>query len=709
VRVRVVPGAGAVVAADLAAAAVSEPGEHRAEVVPLRASDIHYELALDDEPPPGPPVLVDPPPPETGTALLPVIPKHLSTAAGLKASARRQAALHRHRILYHGVRSPRYAALTTVYAVRGLGVAASRQAAWGWEKRLHMLLGEAAAAKDTREAMRLHKELKQTRSFRGWVLLAEGIVLAAGCTALAVWGRWQADTLVIVIAWVVLAQLGRPAGKPIISSATVTPRFRRLSADVVLRAYYAADLGHPDKPDQQVTFGSTMQRDGEGSRVVVILPYGKGLKDAIERKDKIASGLDVTESQVFLHRDKTSYRLHTLWVADRDPLAVPVGRTPLLACKQTDVWKPGPLGLDERGQLIKVGLLWNSLLVGALPRMGKTFAARLLALFAALDPHVKLDVFDASGKPDWRKFALVADSCAFGLTPTREGKPPEILLGTLERIRADVEDRYERLSGLPTHICPEGKLTREIARDPRFRMPVRLLVLDEVQEYFDLGDISKAIADLLIYLVKVAPGAGVSVISATQRPSGIGSGEVRTKFTAFRDMHQLRFSLRTPDWRVSEMVLGAGSLGEGADSSKLLPEYKGVGILRGASDASPTVRCHLADHPDAEKILTAARAIRERAGTLSGMALGESMPEAASILADVVAVLGDLAALPWELVAQFLAQRWPDQYGDANAESVSARCRAAGVRSVDVKYQGRALKGCRREHVMALLGQGGAG
>ena len=163
---------------------------------------------------------------------------------------------------------------------------------------------------------------------------------------------------------------------PIVTPAVVTPRFRRLSADVVLRAYYAAKLGDPVKPDQQVTFGSTMRRDGEGSRVLVDLPYGKSLKDAMLVKDAIASGLDVTESQVYLHRDPTSARRHTLWVADRDPLAVPVGRTPLLACRQTDIWRPAPLGLDERGQLVQVPLMWNSLLVGGLPRGGKTFAAR---------------------------------------------------------------------------------------------------------------------------------------------------------------------------------------------------------------------------------------------------------------------------------------------------------------------------------------------
>jgi hypothetical protein len=214
-----------------------------------------------------------------------------------------------------------------------------------------------------------------------------------------------------------LAHHGHPKDKPILKPATVTPRFRKLNADIVLRAYYAAGLGHPEKPGLQVTFGSPMARDGEGSAVDVDLPYGKGLKDAIDAKDSLASGLDVQVSQVFLHRDPTSNRRHRLWVADRDPLAVPVGRTPLLACRQTDIWKPAPLGLDERGQLVTLLLMWHSVLVGALPRQGKTWTARLLALFAALDPYVKLDVFDAAGKPDWRKFALVATRAHSGLPP----------------------------------------------------------------------------------------------------------------------------------------------------------------------------------------------------------------------------------------------------------------------------------------------------
>ena len=117
-----------------------------------------------------------------------------------------------------------------------------------------------------------------------------------------------------------------------------------------------------------------------------------------------------------------------------------------------------------------------------------------------------MEVFDGKGSPDWRKFSLVADSYGFGLTPTKDGLPPEILLETLVKLKEDVQDRYHRLSELDPAVCPEGKLTREIARDPRFAMPVRMLVIDEWQEYYDLGKISDPIADLIAFLVKVAPG-----------------------------------------------------------------------------------------------------------------------------------------------------------------------------------------------------------
>jgi hypothetical protein len=203
----------------------------------------------------------------------------------------------------------------------------------------------------------------------------------------------------------------------------------------------------------------------------------------------------------------------------------------------------------------------------------------------------------------------------------------------------------------------------------------------------------------------VAPGAGIILLCSTQKPSGIGGGgELGQRFTSFRDNFSIRFGLRTSSWQVSEMCLGQGAYSEGLDTSTLLPQYKGVGILRGASDVSPTVRTYLADGQDAERILTAARALRQRAGTLSGMALGESEAPQRDVLADVLEVLGTDPGLQWPVLAERLAKRFPDRWADASGDALSAQLRALGVPSVDVKMAGRALKGCRRADVQSAAG-----
>jgi DNA segregation ATPase FtsK/SpoIIIE, S-DNA-T family len=671
-------------------------------------TDTHFEVTLDESPSEGG-MPVDPPPLTGAAVRVPIVPVGWSSWPNIKHSIRQTAAVTAYRCGFHALRSPKYGILATFWAIVGLFRLTGRQIKWWWVTEQYALRQATADANDPAMWLKLHREVKATRMWRFLVLAAELLTVGIGGPILWATAPWWALTLVVAGVVVFLAHLGRPADRPIITPATVAGRFRRVNPDIILRAYYAAGLGHPDKPHQQISFGSTMARDpsGTGSQVSIDLPYGKTFDDAVKARGAIASGLDVAISQVFITRDPSSHRRHTLWVADRDPLAQGAGRTPLLRCKPTDIWQPAPFGLDERGNKVTVDLMWNSILIGAQPRQGKTFAARSLGLYGALDPYVKIDVYDGGGKPDWRKFALVAHRCAFGLAMTRDGDPSELVLEGLREIKADVQDRYERLSKLPVDVCPEGKLTREIARNPKYNMPVRLVLLDEFQEYFDLGEISKEIASLLVYLVKVAPAAGVIFIDATQRPSGIGGGQIAQQFISFRDNHQVRFSLRTGSWQVSDLVLGSGAYSEGHDSSTLLPSYKGVGILRGASDATPTVRTHLATGNDAEKILIAARKLREAAGTLTGMAAGEDMARIArDVLADVRSVIerGETGA-QWEEIAARLAARLPEAYADVTAESISAQVRAFGVRSVDVKRSGKALKGAKTDDIDAAIGR----
>ncbi|ONH22127.1 cell division protein FtsK [Pseudofrankia asymbiotica] len=679
-----------------------------AELAPaMPARDRSYEWALDP-PPGGAPVPVDPtPPPPSEVSRRPVIPPSLRPGQ-LAATVRHGAGRWAHVGAYHSVRAPWYLVLIGQAAVIGAGRLAAGLWRWWTCAEAAPLRRAAADSGDSAAWLRLDRELRTTRRTRTALVLTAGGGLLAAMVLLAaamVTVPWPVYALGVALAVAGLVVARRPTGRPLIAPAVVAPRFRKLNADIVLRAYYAARLGSPEKPGQQITFGSTMARDGDGSRVTVDLPYGKGFGDALKAKDAIASGLDVATTQVFLTRDPTSHRRHLLWVGDRDPLSIPAGRTPLLRGKPTDIWTPAPFGLDERARPVAVDLMWNSILVGAQPRQGKTFSLRALGLFAALDPYVKITVADGGGKPDWRRFATIADRTVFGLAPTRDGDPIEILIDALREIRADVQQRYLTLSDMPADLVPEGKLTRDIARDPRHNMPVRILLLDEFQEFFATGNqaADSEIASLLVYLIRVAPAAGVVIGSATQRPSGIGSGaEIAKKFTDYRDNHIIRFALRTGSWQVSDLILGSGAYTEGSDSSTLLAEHKGVGILRGASEANPTVRTYLADAEDADHILAIARVLRRQAGTLTGQAAGRpTTRERRDVLADALPVFGDAPGLHWRDLASRLATAYPEHYRDLTADAISAQLRALGVPSVNVQRDSQVRKGARADAVRA--------
>ncbi|MEV0146323.1 MULTISPECIES: hypothetical protein [unclassified Nonomuraea] len=682
--------------------------------------DTSYEVELDDPPDDDTatdagPVPVDPPQPAVlaspeGDKRRPIIPTGLRRGS-LSSTVRTTAGKWAYVAGFHAVRSPWYALQAIWWAIVGAFRLAGRQLRWWWLNEQYALLQQAATDNDPAMWLKLHKEGKATRRWRGVALFFQVVVLTVAIIVVL-----RADLSVfwwVVIAAVLvpaLARYGRPAGRQIIPTAVVSRRYRLLNSDVVLRAYYAAGLGHPDRANQQVKFGSRMSRDaaGTGSEVLIDLPYGKTFDDAVKARGAIASGLDVTEQQVYLTRDQTSNRRHMLFVADRDPLAIPAGRTPLLDGKPRNIWQPAPFGLDERGRKVTLLLLWISILVGAQPRKGKTFAARSLALYAAMDPYVKLTVVDGKDSPDWRKFALVAHRIIFGTMPNRDGDPVEMLLDALREIKAHIQQVNQFLSTLPVTECPDGKLTEELSRKYE-NLRVWVLVMEEFQVYYELDDqeTNKEIASLLSFIMAVGPSAGVIILSSSQKPGGVGAGDVQRLFNRYRDNHAVRFALKCGNRNVSDAILGGDAYSEGFDASSLPvgKQYRGVGYLYGAADETPTVRTYLADAADAEKILTTARVLRERAGTLTGYAAGQTMArEARDVLADALTVYqGSETGLPWTFLASRLAERIPEHYADITADTVSAQLRALGVPSVDIKRDGKALKGAKKAAVAAAI------
>jgi S-DNA-T family DNA segregation ATPase FtsK/SpoIIIE len=160
------------------------------------------------------------------------------------------------------------------------------------------------------------------------------------------------------------------------------------------------------------------------------------------------------------------------------------------------------------------------------------------------------------------------------------------------------------------------------------------VIIDEVQVFLEnptrevVGGkkttLGAYIADLLTYLAKKGPAAGIVVILATQRPDST------TIPSRLRAVLGSRFALRVMDWRDSNIILGEQMNTRGYDSSTLLPSHKGVGILRpdgdtdaGADVLALTVRTHYMPNPDWRTICARGRTLREASGTLTGHAAGD--------------------------------------------------------------------------------------
>jgi len=645
--------------------------------------------------------------PALGGERRPIIPEHLKTLQGIHSTAGKYLDAARFHALFHLLRLPAYVVTGTFWACAGAAKVAKAQLDWWWVSEQSFLRSKAVVDANSPEWRALHGLARKTRSWRGAVLGAEAFTLALALVLMLALAPWWAWLLAWALAMPPLARKGRPAHRPIISSAVTTPLVRKVSTDAIIRAYERAGLcsTDPKKPADHLGFGSTMSRDAlnKGSQVVVYLPYGGTFAAVVNAKTKIASGLDVAESQVYFTKDKQSERRHTVLVLDADPLSEPAGRTPLLDCKQRSIWRKAPFGLDQFGRKVAFCLMWISLLVGAQPRRGKTFAARLIALFAALDPFVDIWLIDGKSSKDWQPLRMVAHRFIQGTHPTKDGDPVERALDALRELDRHIVHVNEELAKLPVSECPEGKLTEKLYRRPDLH--VQLVLLEEFQCYFELDDQkkNKEFANLFARIGALGPSAGVILVGASQKPSGVGAGDVQRLFNRFRDNFIVRFALRCATRDVSMAVLGNESYGEGYDASGLPlgDEFKGIGILYGLTDDAPTVRTYLADGQDAEVICLAARKLREKARTLSGDALGVEVGEPESdIAADLLDVVGGDGGMWWETAAERLAGRYPMRHADATAESVSAAARARGIPSTDVRWppgrSGTNRKGCRK-------------
>ncbi|WP_308441018.1 cell division protein FtsK [Catellatospora methionotrophica] len=526
----------------------------------------------------------------------------------------------------------------------------------------------------------------------------------AGVAIAAAPGWVQA--LAVAGAVAVFGWIGRSADRPIVTAAVVTTRVARLTADSVVGALSVLGLAGINqalgKNPKAVGFAAPISRDGAGWRADVDLPPGVTAGDVMERRDRLASGLSRPlgcvwpEAQPHIHPGRL-----VLWVGDQDIATAKPATWPLLRGGQVDVFKPLPFGVDPRGRAVLLPMVYSNLLIGSIPGMGKTFSLRVPLVGASLDPLVRLWVFELKGTGDLEPVAKVAERYASGA----DDDAAEAALIGLRDLRKELSRRADVIKGLPRELCPENKVTRELAARRELGLQILVCAIDECQELFSHPEFGKEAADLAERIIKLGRALGVVLILATQRP------DAKSLPTGVSANVGTRFSLRVMGQVENDMVLGTSAYRNGLRATMFTNRDKGVGYLVGATDEPTIVKTYYLDGPAAEKVTDRARALRLAAGTLTGYAAGQDTTAPRdTLLEDILTVLPAGEPKAWsEVIADRLAQLRPDVYGGWGAEQVAAALKPHGVgtgqvfRTDPATGKGANRRGITRDHISRAL------
>lgn len=628
-----------------------------------------------------------------------------------------------HTSAFHAVRLPVYFARAARYAPRG-----AARAAWAWFRWVTdaegaPLRAHAVEKGQTAEYMALSRQRNdrvRTRLYVSGGVAAGGLIIYGGMSleysaqVHAATRHHEKDldwvghhlTLVGASPWfllvllvVVLGYVGRDADRPFIPAAVLTsPEAPRLTGEIVVRAL--ASLGIPAirealKNGPGITFASECHRDGPGWRADVDLPYGVTAAMIMDKRMELASGLRRQIGCVWPEPDPDAHagRL-VVWVGDQDFAKARQKPWPLLKTGRADVFQPVPYGFNQRGRLIRVPLMFENILIGAIPRQGKTFALRVLALACALDPLVEMRVFELKGTGDLSALEKVAHH--YGSGPDDD----TILacLASLRELHKDLERRSAVIRSLPKDICPENKVTAELAAKKSLGLHPMAFIVDEVQELFSHPEYGKEAEDLAVPLIKRGPAMGVFLMLATQRP------DKNSLPTGVSANVSIRLCLRVMGQVENDMILGTSAYKNGIRATTFTKRDKGVGYLVGAEDDPVIVRSCYIDNPTADKVAERARVLRRQAGTLSGYAIGQQQDvgPAVSVIEDVAAILQPGEAKLWcQTAVARLAELRPEMYAEWTPGQLTDALKPYGVRTRDTWLEDESGEGKNRKGFLA--------
>lgn len=547
----------------------------------------------------------------------------------------------------------------------------------------------------------------------GWVAWHFGPDLAGLVPRPPGWAWW----VLLGLAVVGCGLLGRKEDQHLVemppSSASTKPPI--ITAPMVIAALIALGNTKMREPDS-IRVLMDPHRAGPFVQLDLELPAGVTAAWVVENREPFAGAMRRPMSMVWPRVGNAHPGHLVVLVSEVAMNEMEQEPWPLLAAGgPIDVFTPQPVFTDQLGKWVYLNLAYASWVIGAVPRMGKTYAVRELLLIYGMDPRVKVIALDGKGTGDLSPLAPFTHLHVRG---ARVDKPENI-----ERVRAlvawllrEMGRRADVIADLPFEEVPDSKVTSELINaHPELDLGPIVLGMDETQAFFSYGfrsnkehkAICLEIRDGVIELMRMGPALGIWVILATQT---VRDSTIPTEAQA---VAVYRYGLKMESHEPNDKVLGTGAHRAGTTATIFGFEEKGIGWFKGEGSKPFIARSVVGLDAVASRAVAArARAWRSARGLLTGEAGDGDIVDAEVVIditQDVEHVMrarGRGRAQHVELV-DWLRELRPEQYADLDVEEVSVRLRSAGLPIRQVRIEGVNRKGVRLSDLQELAADEG--
>ncbi|WP_405942236.1 cell division protein FtsK [Streptomyces sp. NBC_00207] len=630
---------------------------------------------------------------------LPIIPTWLKSKPGFVSTTQRAVSNAFYATAFHGIRTPWYALQLGLHAPRGVARLVRDTNRWVWDAEAAPLRAYEVYKENTAEYLKLSRQ-RDSRVRLRTLVTTVALIFGTGF-ALTMYVMAPGWLAVLASAAVLTAGFwGAPQDQPVIGPAVLKTELQKLTGTLVLRALDNignAKLSAAIKKGGDMNglrFTSEITRDGPGYRADLDLPWGVTPEDIMEARKPLASGLRRKVGSVWPSSDPTEHEGRLiLWVGDKPMNETRKPAWPLLKSGSVDLFKPVVFGNDQRMADVAVTLMFASVVVGSIPRMGKTFLMRLFLLIASLDPRAQLYAFDFKGTGDFGALEPVCHRYRAG----DEDEDILYVLESLRELRQELRRRAKVIKSLPRSRCPESKVTVDLANDKSLGLHPIVAGFDECQVPFEHEKYGKELEEICTDLCKRGPALGMVTLFGTQRP------DAKSLPTGISANAVLRFCLKVMGQPANDMVLGTSMYRAGYRATMFSRTDRGICWMAGEGDDPRIVASAFVDALGAEQVVVRARRMREEYGNVTGHAIGqepESGEASFDLLADILRVVPADEEKVWnEKVAARLAALRPEVYRGWKAETVTTNLKPHGITAQDVWGSTTAGKGTTRRGI----------